>query len=174
MLYPYNGLLQCVCVCVYKCSQLCTTLYNSMDCSPPGSSVHGILQARILEWVTIYFSREFSPPRDWTHISCVSCISRWVLYQLSHQGSSYYSTAKQNDKRIKIAKNNNSRKRYVTKWYMKSDINTSHVLKNIQSNNLSYLGIHNPLGLFTAHMNFIQSRSSLCSKREAKQMIKGF
>ena len=40
--------------------QSCPTLCNSMDCSPPGSSVHGILQARILEWVAIPFSRGFS------------------------------------------------------------------------------------------------------------------
>ena len=44
----------------------CPTLFNSMDCSPPGSSVHGILQARILEWVAIPFSRGSSRPRDWT------------------------------------------------------------------------------------------------------------
>ena len=43
-----------------------------MNCSPPGSSVHGILQARILEWVAIPFSRGSSWPRDWT---CVSCIA---------------------------------------------------------------------------------------------------
>ena len=43
-----------VCVCV--CAQLCTTLCDSMDCSPPGSSVHGILQARTLEWVASSFS----------------------------------------------------------------------------------------------------------------------
>ena len=53
--------------------QLC----NPLDCSPPGSSVHGILQARILEWVAISFSRGSSRPRDRTRLSC---ISRWVLY----------------------------------------------------------------------------------------------
>ena len=41
----------CVCVCVCLVAELCPTLCNSMDCVPPGSSVHGILQARILEWV---------------------------------------------------------------------------------------------------------------------------
>ena len=41
------------------------------DCSPPGSSVHGILQARILEWIVISFSRESSPPRDQTRVSCI-------------------------------------------------------------------------------------------------------
>ena len=63
-----------------KLLQLCLTLCNSMDCSPPGSSVHGILQARILEWVAVVFSRGPSPPRDQTHVSCVSCIGRQVLY----------------------------------------------------------------------------------------------
>ena len=45
------------------------TLCNFMDCNPPGSSVHGILQARILEWIAIPFSRPSFQPRDWTHIS---------------------------------------------------------------------------------------------------------
>ena len=47
----------CVCVCVCLVTQSCPTLCDPMDCSPPGSSVHGILQARILEWVPIPFSR---------------------------------------------------------------------------------------------------------------------
>ena len=48
-----------------------------MDCSPPASSVHGMLQARTLEPVAISFSRGSSQPRDRTH---VSCIGRWILY----------------------------------------------------------------------------------------------
>ena len=43
-----------------------------MDYSPPGSSVHGILQSRVLEWVAILFSRGFSWPRDWTLVSCIA------------------------------------------------------------------------------------------------------
>ena len=50
-------------------AQSCPTLCDPVDCSPPGSSVHGILQARILEWVTISFSRGSSRPRDWTRVS---------------------------------------------------------------------------------------------------------
>ena len=53
-------------------AQSCPTLCYSMDCSPPGSSVHGILQARILEWVAITFSRGSSWPRDWTQASCIA------------------------------------------------------------------------------------------------------
>ena len=50
--------------------QSCLILWNHMDCSPVGSSVHGILQARILEWVAIPFSRRSSWARDWTQVSC--------------------------------------------------------------------------------------------------------
>ena len=62
-------------VCI--CAQLCLTLCDSMDCSLPGSTVHGIFQARILEWVAVSFSRGPSWPRDQTHIVC---ISKWILY----------------------------------------------------------------------------------------------
>ena len=77
----------CVCVCVCVCVQAhasgctklllsCPTLCDAMDCNPPGSSVHGILHARILEWVAKPSSRGSSQPRD--HISSVSCIGKWV------------------------------------------------------------------------------------------------
>ena len=56
----------------FKSLQSCLTLCKPMDCSPPGSSVHGILQARILEWVAIPFSRGSSWPRDWTQVSCIA------------------------------------------------------------------------------------------------------
>ena len=62
------------------CVQSCLTLCDSMDCSLPGSSVHGILQARILEWVAISFSRGSSRPRDQTWVSGVSWVGRWILY----------------------------------------------------------------------------------------------
>ena len=61
-------------------TQLCLTDCDSMDCSPPGSSVHGILQARIWEWVAISFSRVFFPSRDRTQVSCIVD----SLYHLSH------------------------------------------------------------------------------------------
>ena len=67
--------------CVHVCSvaQSCPTLCNSMDCSPPGSSVHGISQARILEWVAISCHRGSSWPRDWTCVSWVSCTGKLIL-----------------------------------------------------------------------------------------------
>ena len=53
-------------------AQLCPTLCDPMDCSLPGSSVHGTLQARILEWVATPFSRGSSQPRDRTWVSCIA------------------------------------------------------------------------------------------------------
>ena len=53
-----------------------STLCDPMDCSPPGFSVHGILQARILEWVALPSSGASSGPGDWIHISCDSCIPK--------------------------------------------------------------------------------------------------
>ena len=52
-------------------AQSCLTLFDPMDCSLPGSFVHGIFQARVLEWVVISFSRRSSLPRDWTQVSCI-------------------------------------------------------------------------------------------------------
>ena len=56
------------CMQAYSVVQSCPTLCNPMDCSPPGSSVHGIFQARILEWVAISSSRGSSQSRGWTHL----------------------------------------------------------------------------------------------------------
>ena len=53
-------------------AQWCPTLCDAMDCSLPGSSVHGIFQARILEWVAIPFSRRSSQPRNQTQVSCIA------------------------------------------------------------------------------------------------------
>ena len=55
-----------------KLLQSCPTLCHPIDGSPPGSSVHGILQSRILDWVAISFSRGTSQPRDWTLVSCLT------------------------------------------------------------------------------------------------------
>ena len=63
-----------------KSLQSCLTLYSPMGYSPPGSSVHGILQARIPKWVAVPSSRESSQPRDGTCVSYVSCVGRQVLY----------------------------------------------------------------------------------------------
>ena len=53
-------------------AQSCPTLRDQVDCNPPGSSIYEILQARILEWVAISFSRGSSRPRDQTQVSCIA------------------------------------------------------------------------------------------------------
>ena len=60
-----------------------------MDCSPPRSSVHGILQARIPEWVAISFSRECSRPRDWTQVSLIAGrrFNFWATWEAQMKGS---------------------------------------------------------------------------------------
>ena len=69
-------------------AQLCPSVCDPMDCSPPGSSVHGTLQAAILEWVAIPFSRGSFQPRDWTWVFCTTDIfftiwaTREALYWL--------------------------------------------------------------------------------------------
>ena len=73
-------------------TQLHLTLYDPMDCSPPDPSVHGISQARVMEWVAIS-SRRSSQPRDWARISRVSCITGrfftcWAMLLSSVQFSS--------------------------------------------------------------------------------------
>ena len=79
---------KCLQCCVGFChalpclaAQLCLTFCTSMDCSPPGSSVHGILQTRVLEWGAILFSRGSSQPRDWTGVSCIagSFFTAWAI-----------------------------------------------------------------------------------------------
>ena len=57
-------------VCVHSVTQSCPTLCDPIDCSPPGPSVPGVSQAKILEWIAISFCRGSSRPRDRTHISC--------------------------------------------------------------------------------------------------------
>ena len=79
--HGYIFYLLCIYACVHvKLLQSCLTLCNPMDCNLPGSSVHGILQARIQEWVATSFSRGSSQSKDWTRVSRVSCIGRPVLY----------------------------------------------------------------------------------------------
>ena len=59
-----------------KSLQPCLMLWDLMDYSSPGSSVHGILQTRILEWVAMPSFRGSFPPRNWTHVSYVSCMGQ--------------------------------------------------------------------------------------------------
>ena len=100
----------CSSVCVLV-TQLWLILFNPIVCSPPCYFVHGILQARILEWAAISFCRGSSPPRDWTR-NCHTTIchlgspgdssklllmyhfaSCWILSALRHKGLWYWSSS---------------------------------------------------------------------------------
>ena len=76
-------------------AQSCPTLWDPMSCSPPASSVHGISQARILQWVAVSFSRGSSWSRDWTQVSCIAggfftvwttiwAILMWIHVSINH------------------------------------------------------------------------------------------
>ena len=82
ILYP-------LCVCLVP--QSCLTLCNPMERSLPGSSVHGILQARIVEWVTISFCRASSQPRDQTQVSCIAgwFFTVWTTREAWHSTEIY-------------------------------------------------------------------------------------
>ena len=69
-------------------AQSCPTLCDPMDCSLPGSSIHGIFQARVLEWVAISFSRRSSQPRDWTRVSHIvgRCFTIWATREAPRVG----------------------------------------------------------------------------------------
>ena len=69
-------LISLACACVQSCLSLC----EPMNCSLPGSSVHGIFQARGLEQLVVSYSRGLSQPKEQTDISCVSCVGRQILY----------------------------------------------------------------------------------------------
>ena len=86
---------------VSEVTQLCPILCEPMDCSLPDSSIHGIFQARILEWVAISFSRRSSQPREWTQVSHIvgRCFTVWatredhniIIPLLSIPGHCYFS-----------------------------------------------------------------------------------
>ena len=84
----FCGVYVCVCVCVCartharSVTQSCPILWDPKNCSPPGSSVHGILQAKMLEWVALI---QGIFPTQGLNFGLLCC--RWILYHLSHQGS---------------------------------------------------------------------------------------
>ena len=69
------SVFESICPVCAKSLQSCLTLCDPLDCSPPGSSVHGIIQVRILEWVAMPSSRKSSPPRDHTPRSLRSAMA---------------------------------------------------------------------------------------------------
>ena len=73
-------------------AQSCPTLCDPIDCSLPGFSVHGIFQARILEWVAVSFSRGSSQPRDWTQVSRIAgrCFTIWATREAFMRGTAVF------------------------------------------------------------------------------------
>ena len=76
-----------ICLGLFLVAQSCLTLWDPMDCSSPGSSVHGILQGRIVECVAISYSRTSPQSMNWIQ---VFCIAGKFFYHLRHQGSLHY------------------------------------------------------------------------------------
>ena len=85
-LFPYTTL--------FRSAQSCPALCNPMGCNPPGSSVCGILQARIQEWVAISFSRRSSRPRDQTQVSHIGrCFKLWATREAPYIHTQFSSVA---------------------------------------------------------------------------------
>ena len=91
-------------------------LCDPMDCSPPGSSIHGIFQARVLEWVAIPFSRRSSWPRDRTRVSCIAgrCFTVWATRKESNQTNpnrgTLHKATSQNSSQKNVTKDQNKTK----------------------------------------------------------------
>ena len=86
-----------VTMCV--CAQTCLSLCDPMDCSPQGSSVHGIFQERIAEWIIISYSRESSWPRNWTCVLCISCMGSQIL---CHWEAHSHRQKKKKERNLKV------------------------------------------------------------------------
>ena len=132
-------------------TKLCPALCNHMDCSPPGSSVHGIFQARILGWVAISFSMGSSQTRNQI---CVSCIGRQFLYLWA----SWEAQAVSNVFQKKHQAPKYSLPKFTSfKWYA-SEVWESLNLGYVSSNIMSVPSCHN----FHYHFNFYSVQFS-CS-----------
>ena len=79
---------------VSEVAHLCPTLFDPMDCILPGFSIHGIFQARVLEWVAISFCRGFSQPRDWTRVSRIvgRRFTIWATREVLVRGEEHISS----------------------------------------------------------------------------------
>ena len=106
--WPFSQLAKGLCLqdpapLLWKCESVIRSVVSDsllpQECSLPGSSVHGVFQARILEWVVIPFSRGSSQPRAWT---CCLLHRREILYHLSHHGRPYYHERGQRKENLKL------------------------------------------------------------------------
>ena len=100
-----------------------------VECSLPGPSVHGISQARILEWIVISFSRGSFWPRDWTGISRVSCTGRRVLYPQQSKGRDYNLWTHTNCRELCWVIKDNSKRSRLARFHL------YHILEIMKSRN---------------------------------------
>ena len=86
---------------LHQSCQLCLTLCDPMDCSLPGFCIHGIFQARVLQWAAISFSRRSSQPRDWTWVSCTAdrCFTIWATREAQKRWLTVCQVKHRNDGR---------------------------------------------------------------------------
>ena len=118
---------QCMYVCLVV-SDLC----DFMDCGLPGSSVHGIFQARLLEWVTISFSRGSSQSKDRSHVSCVYCIAgKFFIYWTILEGTSGLGLI---FRFVTISCTKYFNSLSIIFFYHMAILNSSHILKSIYHN----------------------------------------
>ena len=103
----------------WSVAQSCPALCDLMDCSPPGSSIHGVFQARILEWVAISFSRGSTWPRDRIHVSC-TCVCVCVCVYINHFALQQKSA--QHCESNTIKKCNPQKKKMWTTWRKEKSI----------------------------------------------------
>ena len=101
---PIGPWCECVRVCPVAQSCLCPTLSDPMHCSLPDSSVHGILQTRILEWVAISYSRGSSQPRDWTWVSHIA--GRFFTIWATREAQFWYTKLEKLSIELSIRKRN--------------------------------------------------------------------
>ena len=111
-----------MCVCVCEVAQSCPTLCDPMDCSLPGSSLHGILQARVLELAAISFSRGSSQPRDRTQVSRIPgrCFNLWATREAPSGSIKWYNYIEEKNK-TNLAGFLKSIKHVSTLWPWKSN-----------------------------------------------------
>ena len=120
---------QLSCILVGLVASIMSDSCDPMDCSPPGSSLHGILQARILEWVAIPFSRGSSRCRNWTWVSCIAgrFFTDWAMREASYimlqnlHIWKYTHSLPYNVREplFSLRKNKNQTLHIITSWYPK-------------------------------------------------------
>ena len=101
--------------CCCSVAKLCLTICDPMDCSPPSSSVHGVFQARILEWVATSSSRGSSQTRDWTRISCTG---RWILYHWATREAQLVTIPESSEPDETGSRNDSHQKHSAGKWLL--------------------------------------------------------